>query len=103
STDTFISRLNNGFLSTIHEAYQEHYNLVLSVSDFIILIGQGLSEHIYANAEKLREHFVSFQDKEHIIIFRDEFVKGQQNDWSGVLTEFADNIKQRVKSNVHEI
>jgi len=103
STDTFISRLNNGFLSTLHEAYQEHYNLTLSVSDFIILIGQGLSEHIYANAEKLRNQFVDFQDKEHIIIIRDEFRIGQQNDWSGVLTEFADTIKQKVKSNVHEI
>jgi len=93
----------SGFMAAIHTAYQCHYNLKLSVSDFIILIGQGLSRHIEVNAEKLRKHFVNHEGKEKIQIRRDEFVKGQENDWSTVFGDFADEIKKRVKADVHGV
>jgi len=92
-----------GLMAAVHIAYSNHYALKLSVSDFIILIGQGLGRHIEKHAEKLREHFVSHQGKEMITISRDEFVKGQNNDWSTVFGEFADEIKRRVKADVHGV
>jgi len=92
-----------GLMAAIHTAYAEHYALKLSVSDFIILIGQGLSRHIEVNAEKLRKQFVNHDGKETIKIQRNEFVKGQDNDWSTVFGEFADEIKKRVKADVHGV
>jgi len=92
-----------GFMAAVHTAYANHYALKLSVSDFIILIGQGLSRHIEKHAEKLRHHFVNHEGKEEIEIRRDQFVKGQQNDWSTVFGEFAEQIKKRVKADVHGV
>ncbi len=90
--ESFINGQIPGIITALHTAYQSHYALSLSVSDFIILIGQGLGAHITENAEKLRKHFVDHNGKETIEIHRDGFVKGQQNDWSTVFGEFADEI-----------
>jgi len=92
-----------GFMAAIHTAYANHYALKLSVSDFIILIGQGLSRHIEKNTERLRYHFVNHEGKEKIVIDRNEFVRGQQNDWSTVFGDFAEEIKKRVKTDIHGV
>jgi len=101
--ESFINSQIPGIITALHTAYQSHYALSLSVSDFIILIGQGLGAHINEHAEKLRKHFVDHQGQETIEIFRDEFVMGQQNDWSTVFGEFASQIKQRVKTDVYDV
>jgi len=103
SEQKFIGGRIPGFMAAIHSAYARHYALKLSVSDFIILIGQGLSRHIEQNAEKLRHHFVNHEGKKKIEIRRDEFVKGQKNDWSTVFGDFAEEIKKRVKADVYGI
>ena len=92
-----------GFMAAIHTAYACHYALKVSVSDFILLIGQGLSKHIEQNAEKLRHHFVNHEGKEKIVIRRDQFVRGELNDWSTVFGEFAEEIKKRVKADVYGV
>jgi len=90
-------------MTAIHTAYANYYALKLYVSDFIILIGQSLSRHIEKRAEKLRYQFVTHDGKEKIEIRRDEFVKGEQNDWSTVFGEFTEEIKKRVKADVHGV
>jgi len=99
----FICGQIPGMINALHTAYQSHYALRLSVSDFIVLIGQGLGQHVNKNPEKLRKHFVEFEGKEHIKITRDEFVKGEDNDWSTVFGEFAGQIQLKVKGNVYGI
>jgi len=92
-----------GILLAIHTSYKNHYPLKLSVSDFIILIGEGLGRHIENNSEELRGQFVSHQGKEKIEIRRDEFVRGKQNDWSTVFGDFAKEIKERVKTDIYDV
>lgn len=92
-----------GFVEALHMSYQNHYPLKLSASDFIILVGQGLSKHINNNAEKLRYEFVSHAGQETIRIERDNFIKGQQNDWSTVFGDFAEEIKKRVKNDIYDV
>jgi len=92
-----------GLFLTVHTSYHFHYHLQLSVSDFIVLIAQGLGRHINKHAEKLRKHFVDHEGQEIISITRNEFVKGQQNDWSTVFGEFADEIKKRVKTDIYKV
>jgi len=100
---TFVKGKLPGLVIALHTAYEQHYALKLSVSDFIILIGQGFGKHMDINSEKLRKHFVDHEEKEEIAILRDGFVRGQQNDWSTVFGEFADNIKKRVKGDIYDI
>ena len=98
---------NNRATSSLFEAiflsYSNHYNLKLSVSDFLIAIGQALSIHINENSEKLRKEFVSFEGKQEIIVRRDEFVLGKANDWSTVFAEFSEQIKEKTNVDVNNI
>ena len=103
SSSTFISGQMPGFIVALHTAYESHYPLKLSVSDFIILIAQGLSKHINRYPEELRKYFVSHEGKEEIVIDRDEFVLGKQNDWSTVFGDFAQEIKSRVKADIYDV
>jgi len=100
---TFVKGTLPGLVLALHTAYEHHYGLKLSVSDFILLIGQGIGKHMEVHSEKLRKHFVNHEEKEEIAIRRDHYVMGQQNDWSTVFGEFADNIKQRVKTDIYDI
>ena len=99
----FIKGYIPGFILALHTAYHHHYSLKLSVSDFVILIGQGLGKHIEKHAEDLRKFFVNHQGKELIELSRDNFVKGQQNDWSSVFGEFAEELKKRVKTDIYNV
>ena len=100
---SFIGGDMPGFITAIHTAYQSHYPLKLTPSDFILLIGQGLSKHINRYPEELRSNFVSHEGKETIIITRDGFVKGSQNDWSTVFGDFANEIKKIVKADIYDV
>jgi len=101
--ESFVKGKIPGFILTIHTAYQDHYPLKLSVSDFIILIGQGLARHMDKYSEELRQYFVDHEGKEQIKIRRNGFVQGKQNDWSTVFGDFADEIKKRVKTDFYSI
>jgi len=87
----------------IHTAFMEHYHLVLSPSDFIIWIGQALSHHVRANAEKLRYYFVNHEKKELIEIVRPELKIGKNCDWSVIFPEFAEEIRKRIKLDFYDI
>ncbi len=93
----------NGILGTVHHAYVNHLPLQLSVSDFILLIGQGISKHMQVHAEDVRPHFVDFEGKQTIIITRGDIMPGKVNDWSTVFGEFAEEIKKRVKLDFYDI
>ena len=53
----------HAFIVSIEIAYFKHYPLKLSPSQIWILILQSIGIHIDQNAEKLRDKFVSHQDK----------------------------------------
>lgn len=83
----------NGLLHTLTLCYAKHYSLELMPDDIMFVIIDGLSIHIEQNAEQLREFF-SNQQKKHVIhLNRDDFVKGDQNDWSKLFADFNIKIK----------
>jgi len=98
-----VSGSGIGVLDAINFAYIHHYPLKLSVSDFIFMIGQGLSTHISVHSEELREHFVDFQGKEKIVILRPDLIPGEKNDWSTVFGEFSEEIRERVKTDFYDV
>ena len=55
------------------------------------------------NAEKLRSKFVSHQGKEEITVRRDDFVKGQQNPWQEVFSEFSAQIRGHIGAETHDL
>lgn len=87
----------HGFVATIGYAYDYHYPVSLAPVHVWQLITQGVAAFIEKNAERLRNTFVDHEGKALIEIRRDEFRKGQRNDWKGVLSEFISRIKSQIK------
>jgi len=93
----------NGLMLATYYAYINHYPLRISVSDFILMIGQGLASHMEIHAEDVRPHFVNHEGKEAIMIDRFEFSGEGGNDWSTVFGQFADKVKERVKLDFYDV
>jgi Domain of unknown function (DUF4419) len=86
-----------------HKAFDEHRPLVLSPDMIWLLIAQGVSLHVNANAEKLRSQFVNFNGRLMIEISRDQFIKdSRDNDWQGVFSEFSSKIKDSMQPGIYD-
>ena len=67
-------------------------------------VAQGFAIHVNKNAEKLCHLFVAHEGKKKIVVRRDEFVKGSQNnDWEGALGDFSEEICKNVGNEIHSI
>eukprot|EP01083_Nonionella_stella_P205287 747691_1 len=81
--------IKNHFISALHASFMQHLPFQLRPDDIWIIIAQGIATHIELNAEKLRETFVAFDDKQEIIVRDDSLdINSSDNDWSSVLNQF---------------
>lgn len=93
----FSAGSTNGFLYTVTKAYANHHSLTLKPCDIMYVLSNALAIHIKQNADKLKEHFSDQEDKYKIVVVRNGFVKGSQdNDWFGVFDEFATTVGKTV-------
>jgi len=58
--------INPGLAHIVGEAYQVHYDLVLSPDLIWQTIESGIAIHVKENAETLRDRFVNFQGKKEL-------------------------------------
>lgn len=79
-----------------HIAFAQHRRMILDPDTVWLTIERGLATHILENAEELRPQFVSHQGKKFIEIRRDNFVRGQKNDWEGCFDEFSEKIGEHI-------
>jgi len=90
-------------MGALHWSFIQHFPLKLSVSDFILMIGQGIAKHMEVHAEELRPIFVNHQGKEKIEIERNDLIMGAENDWSTIFGEFSAEIQKRVKTDLYDV
>lgn len=94
----------SGCMNAIHYAFNHHRHLILSASDFLLMISQGLSIHISKHAEELRKYFVNHEGQEDIVIDRDEnFLQADDSKWISVFEEFSTAIKDRIKADICDV
>lgn len=93
----FCGYTRHGFFNAVYDAYCDHIGLELDPDHIKLLILQGFAIHINENAEEFRDKLVNHQDKKVIHIRRDDFIKGQDNPWSDLFSEFANKIKSDIK------
>ena len=75
---------------------------LLSPDAIWMCVAQGLSQHINANAEKLRNMFVEHEGKKKLVVRRDDFVKGSpDNPWPEVFDEFSEQIRKYIGEKTH--
>ena len=92
-TQSVCLRRRNLLAEAVHEAFYEHYPLILSPDVIWLTIAQGLAHHVRQDPGKMRKYFVDFKDRKTIVISRPDFIKGSpDNDWPSVFPEFAKAI-----------
>jgi hypothetical protein len=93
------------FIGAVHTAFANHYPLTISPDHIWMCITQGLSNHVNANAEKLRSMFVKHKTgKETLSVKRDDFVKGDPNNpWPEVFDEFSEQIRDHIGAETHDL
>lgn len=91
------SSAGNQLVEAVGWAFAKHYPLVLSPDAIWLTVAQGLANHINRHAEDIRKRFVAHEGKAQIVIRRDSFIKGaQDNDWEGAFSEFSNKIKGHI-------
>jgi len=83
------------FFYGMYRAYAEHRPFVLSPDIIWLLISQGFAQHVNANSEKLRGHFVDFSGKLSLVV---ETVKvtldNPDSPWEGIFPQFTRQIAE---------
>jgi len=87
----------SGFMTAVHFAYANHYHLRLSVSDFIILIAQGLAHHLNNHAELIKGEFLELHEKEPILVHRHPSTPGNDDKWVDALEDTIEDFKRQIK------
>src|SRR6516162_6714227 len=86
-------------VAAAHRAFMDHRPLCLSPDIIWLMICQGVANHINANAEELRNHFVTHEGKIEISVRRDDFVKGSpENPWAEAIEEFTKKVREHIGS-----
>ena len=96
---------NHSFLSGMLQSFKMHKSITLSPDIIWLLIVQGFCYHVAANAEKLRDLFVSFAGKQELVVKRMNKTPdtATKDDWSGIVKEFVEEIGKRTKGQIAEV
>ena len=84
------------FASAAHDAFYEHYPLIIRPDDIWFSIAQGFATHLKLNAETLRSRMVGHAGKKKLIVDRPDFVLGQNNPWPEAFEAFSQQIRSEV-------
>ena len=91
------------FVAAVHSAYADHRPLVLSPDMFWLLVAQGFANHVNANSDVMRDHFVQFEAKKKVVVRRDQFIKGSpENDWAEAYNEFGSKLVEFIGQENHD-
>jgi hypothetical protein len=94
----------NPFIEAIHMAYEYHLPLDLTPDQVWYVIASQFATHINQNSEELRSNFVNHDGKKRILIRRDDFVYGSNNNpWDQIIDQFSFKIAELTKNEVAEL
>ena len=100
--DDVISYGNHSFIDGMLQSFKMHKSITLSPDIIWLLIVQGFSYHVAANAEKLRSLFVSFEGKQELTVLRLDKTPetATKDDWKGIVDEFVQQIDKKTKDQI---
>jgi len=93
--DNMVNFGYHSFFDGIYHAYMDHRPFVLSPDVIWLLISQGFAQHINANSEKMRHHFVNFDGKLTLIVKTSSVTLDNPNSpWETIFPEFTKKIAE---------
>ncbi len=100
--DSLVTFGSHSFISGMREAYWHHRPITLSPDMIWVLIAQGFSHYVNANAEALRDRMVDFEGKKELTCICDvESI--EQIDWEKTVDSFSIKIAENTKGDIAEI
>ena len=91
--DSLVGFGYHSFFQGMDAAYAEHRPFVLSPDMIWLLISQGFAQHIIANPEKIRHHFVDFSGKLSLVVQTTEItLDNPDSPWEKIFPEFTKQI-----------
>lgn len=95
-------------IATLYNAYADHRPISISPDMIWLLICQGFATHVNLNTKELRDTFVSFNNKEKLIVdtqkISNKFIKGSKDTpWSLAFPVMANEIAKHVKRDIHSL
>ena len=99
--DSLVFFDTHPFFNGMHEAFIHHRPFVLSPDMIWLLICQGFSQHVNANAEELRDQIVDFDGKMTLVAAGNEENIKQIN-WENAIPQFTQQIKENTKGDIAE-
>lgn len=94
-TEKIVPTNQHSFLNTVHLAYAQHHDLVLSPDDIWIQIALGASIHINEHFDELKNQVLNRPEKETFFVRMDQLVDLNDADWSALIDTFAVKAKQK--------
>ena len=85
----------HSFLNTVHLAYAQHHDLVLSPDDIWIQIALGASIHINEHFDELKNQVLNNTQKETFFVRMDQLIDLKAADWATLIDTFAIKAKQK--------
>lgn len=84
------------FAQAACDAFYRHFPLVITPDIIWFCIAQGVAQHINLNAEHLRKHFVTHQDKLILVVNRPDFSLRKRNPWPEAFAAFSSQIAEHI-------
>lgn len=100
--DQLVPAGPNSFIETIHLAYSQHHDLVLSPDDIWIQIALGVSIHINQNFEQLNARVLHSPEKEELFVRLDSLSTMKPDYWQQLIDTFAILAQQKVKPEFYQ-
>lgn len=93
--EKIVPTYQHSFLNTVHLAYAQHHDLVLSPDDIWIQIALGASIHINEHFDQLKNQVLNNPQKETFFVRMDQLVDLNAADWSSLIDTFTVKAKQK--------
>lgn len=84
----------NGFVGTLINCYNNHYNLIIRPDDVWISILTQFSRYVNVNAEELRSKFVTFEGKKELIVFQKATLRTA--DYCSIAKDLVNEISKNI-------
>jgi len=99
--DSLVTFGRNAFFNGMYNAYADHRPFVLSPDMIWLLITQGFAQHVNANSEALRKHFVEFSGKQTLVMrTSDKKLPFDADAWEKIFPQFTQQIAEQTSNDI---